>query len=165
MNPKNIYNYDNYDSIKDNPEVDIIYIVLPNSMHAEYTVRGLQAGKHVLCEKPMAIHPDRVPADDRRRKKANRKLMVAYRCQYEPYNRELIRLARSQEFGPTKVILPTMAGFPLATLLMWRLKKAMAGGGYLMDIGIYALQASRYISGEEPEEINAITTALRAITF
>ena len=56
VNPKNIYNYDNYDSIKDNPEVDIIYIVLPNSMHAEYTVRGLQAGKHVLSEKPMAIN-------------------------------------------------------------------------------------------------------------
>src|SRR5437870_6801313 len=51
---KNIYNYDNYDAIKNNPEVDVIYIVLPNGMHAEYTVRGLQAGKHVLTEKPMA---------------------------------------------------------------------------------------------------------------
>src|SRR5262249_50295344 len=57
VNPKNIYNYQNYDSIKSNPEVDIIYIVLPNGMHAEYTVRGLQAGKHVLCEKPMANSP------------------------------------------------------------------------------------------------------------
>ena len=52
VDPKNIYNYQNYDSIKDNPEVDIIYIVLPNGMHAEYTIRGLQAGKHVLSEKP-----------------------------------------------------------------------------------------------------------------
>src|SRR6202008_870338 len=54
VNAKNIYNYQNYDSIKDNPEVDIIYVVLPNSMHAEYTIRGAQAGKHVLSEKPMA---------------------------------------------------------------------------------------------------------------
>ena len=57
VNSKNIYNYENYDSIKDNPEVDIIYIVLPNSMHAEYTIRGFQAGKHVLSEKPMATTP------------------------------------------------------------------------------------------------------------
>ncbi len=57
VNPKNIYNYQNYDTIRDNPEVDIIYIVLPNGMHAEYTVRGHQAGKHVLSEKPMANTP------------------------------------------------------------------------------------------------------------
>ena len=66
VNPKNIYNYQNYDSIRDNPEVDIIYIVLPNGMHAEYTIRGLQAGKHVLSEKPMANTPDGMPANDRR---------------------------------------------------------------------------------------------------
>jgi len=58
VNAKNIYNYQNYDSIRDNAEVDVIYIVLPNGMHAEYTVRGLQAGKHVLSEKPMARTPD-----------------------------------------------------------------------------------------------------------
>ncbi len=65
INPKNIYNYQNYDSIRDNPEVDIIYIVLPNSMHAEYTIRGFQAGKNVLTEKPMASTPARLPANDR----------------------------------------------------------------------------------------------------
>jgi predicted dehydrogenase len=156
VNPKNIYNYDNYDSIKDNPEVDIIYIVLPNSMHAEYTVRGLQAGKHVLSEKPMAINPGECQQMIDAGKKANRKLMVAYRCQYEPYNREMIRIARSQEFGPTKVIVAD-AGFPIGDPTQWRLKKAMAGGGSLMDIGIYALQASRYLSGEEPTELNAVS--------
>ena len=86
VNPKNIYNYQNYDTIRDNPEVDIIYIVLPNGMHAEYTVRGFQAGKHVLSEKPMA----NTPADCQQMidagRKANRKLMVGYRCRYEPYN-------------------------------------------------------------------------------
>ena len=52
---KNIYSYDNFDTIKDNPDIDIVYVVLPNSMHAAYTIRAAQAGKHVICEKPMAL--------------------------------------------------------------------------------------------------------------
>src|SRR6266568_1071342 len=95
VNPKNIYNYGNYDSIRDNPEVDVIYIVLPNSMHAEYTIRGFQAGKHVLTEKPMANTPEDCQKMIDAGRKAGRKLMVAYRCRYEPYNREAIRIARS----------------------------------------------------------------------
>jgi predicted dehydrogenase len=155
VNSKNIYNYENYDSIKDNPEVDIIYIVLPNSMHAEYTIRGFQAGKHVLSEKPMATTPAECQAMIDAGRKANRKLMVAYRCRYEPFNQEMIRMAREQELGPVRII-QTDAGFVMGDPTQWRLKKAMAGGGSLMDIGIYALQAARYISGEEPTEINAM---------
>jgi predicted dehydrogenase len=156
VDPKNIYNYQNYDSIKDNPEVDIIYIVLPNGMHAEYTIRGLQAGKHVLCEKPMANTPEDCQQMIDAGRKANRKLMVAYRCRYEPFNQEAIRLARSKELGPVKVITADN-GWNASDPNMWRLNKKMAGGGCLMDIGIYALQSARYISGEEPVEINAMT--------
>ena len=156
VNPKNIYNYENYDSIRDNPEVDIIYIVLPNSMHAEYTIRGLQAGKHVLSEKPMANTPADCQAMIDAGRKANRKLMVAYRCRYEPFNQEMIRMARSQELGQLKVFLGD-TGFKIGDPTQWRLKKAMAGGGSMMDIGIYSLQAARYISGEEPIEINAMS--------
>ncbi|MFI5072577.1 MAG: Gfo/Idh/MocA family protein [Terriglobales bacterium] len=156
VNPKNIYNYQNYDSIRDNPEVDIIYIVLPNSMHAEYTIRGLQAGKHVLSEKPMANTPADCQAMIDAGHKANRKLMVAYRCRYEPFNQEMIRMARSQELGQLKVFLGD-TGFKIGDPTQWRLKKAMAGGGSMMDIGIYSLQAARYISGEEPIEINAMS--------
>src|SRR5215472_5239063 len=87
VDPKSIYNYQNYDSIRDNPEVDVIYIVLPNSMHAEYTVRGLQAGKHVLSEKPMANTSAECQQMIDVAKKADRKLMIAYRCHYEPLNR------------------------------------------------------------------------------
>jgi predicted dehydrogenase len=152
---KKIYNYQNYDQLRDNPEVDVIYIVLPNGMHAEYTVRGLQAGKHVLSEKPMA----NTPADCQHMidagRKANRKLMVAYRCRYEPYNQEAIRMAREQELGPVKVIVADH-GFNIGDPTQWRLNKTLAGGGSLMDIGIYSLQAARYISGEEPSEINAM---------
>jgi predicted dehydrogenase len=155
VDAKNIYNYDNYDSIKDHPEVDVIYIVLPNGMHAEYTIRGLQAGKHILCEKPMA----NTPADCQKMidtaATANRKLMVAYRCRYEPYNQEAIRIVRSQELGPTQTIL-TNAGWHVDNPDQWRLKRTLAGGGSLMDIGIYALNAARYLSGEEPTEVNAM---------
>ena len=149
-----IYNYQNYDSIKDNPEVDVIYIVLPNGLHAEYAVRGLQAGKHVLTEKPMANTPAQCQQMIDAARKADRMLMVAYRCRYEPYNREAIRIARSGELGSIKVILAD-AGFNIGDPTQWRLNKELAGGGSLMDIGIYALQAARYLSGEERTEVNA----------
>jgi predicted dehydrogenase len=156
IDSKNIYNYQNYDSIKDNPEVDIIYIVLPNSMHAEYTVRGFQAGKHVLTEKPMA----NTPADCQKMidagRAAGKKLMVAYRCRYEPFNQEAIRICRSGELGSIQAVL-TNAGWRVTNPDQWRLKKDMAGGGSLMDIGIYALNGARYLSGEEPTEISAMS--------
>jgi predicted dehydrogenase len=155
VDAKNIYNYQNYDSIKNNPEVDIIYIVLPNGMHAEYTVRGFQAGKHVLTEKPMASTPAECQQMIDAGRKADRKLMVAYRCRYEPYNQEAIRISRSRELGPIKVILADH-GFNIGDPSQWRLKKELAGGGSLMDIGIYSLQAARYLSGEEPTEVNAV---------
>ena len=105
VSPKNIYNYQNYDSIRDNPEVDVIYIVLPNGMHAEYTIRGHQAGKHVLSEKPMANTPAECQQMIDAAKKADRKLMVAYRCHYEPFNQEAMRITRAGELGKTQTIL------------------------------------------------------------
>src|SRR5438128_3427445 len=155
VSPKNIYNYQNYDSIKDNPDVDIIYIVLPNGMHAEYTVRGHQAGKHVLSEKPMANTPAECQQMIDAARKADRKLMIAYRCRYEPYNREAIRIAQSGEIGPTQMILAD-AGFKMGDPTVWRLNRQLAGGGSLMDIGIYALNATRYLTGQEPTEMNAL---------
>jgi len=151
----NIYNYENYDSIKDNPSIDVVYVVLPNSMHAEYTVRALKAGKHVLCEKPMANTPAECEQMIAAATAATRKLMIAYRLRYEPFNNALIKVARDQEFGRTRVILAE-AGFPIGDPTQWRLNKKMAGGGSMMDIGIYALNASRYLTGEEPVELNAM---------
>jgi predicted dehydrogenase len=155
VNPKNIYNYQNYDTIRDNPEVDVIYIVLPNGMHAEYTIRGHQAGKHVLCEKPMANTPAECQQMIDAARQADRNLMIAYRCRYEPYNQEAIRIARSRQMGPTQMILAD-TGFPIGNPNQWRLTKRLGGGGSMMDIGIYALNASRYLTGEEPAEVNAM---------
>jgi predicted dehydrogenase len=155
VSPKSIYNYQNYDNLRDNPEVDVIYIVLPNGMHAEYTVRGHQAGKHVLTEKPMANTPSDCQQMIDAAKKADRKLMVAYRCHYEPFNQEAMRITRAGELGKTQTIL-TDAGFPIGDPSQWRLNKQLAGGGSMMDIGIYALNAARYLTGEEPAEVNAM---------
>lgn len=155
VNPKYIYNYENYDTIRNNPDVDIIYICLPNGMHAEYTIRGARAGKHILTEKPMANTPKDCQEMIDACRKANRKLMVAYRCRYEPYNQAMIKMARDQELGPIKVIVSDH-GFNIGDPTQWRLKKDLAGGGCLMDIGIYSLQATRYITGEEPIEVNAM---------
>ena len=157
---KNIYNYENFDSIKDNAAIDVVYVVLPNSMHKEYTIRAAKAGKHVLCEKPMANSA----ADCREMidacKEAGRKLQIGYRLRYEPNTMRLIEAARKQEAGILKVI-ENAAGFNIGDPTQWRLKKEMAGGGCLMDIGIYALNAARYISGEEPTEVRAMTYANR----
>jgi glucose-fructose oxidoreductase len=152
---KHIYSYANYDSIRDNPDIDIVYVVLPNSMHAEYTMRAARAGKHVLCEKPMANTPADCQQMIDESRQAQRKLMVAYRVRYEPYNQALIKVVRDKEFGPLKVVLSDH-GFNIGNPGQWRLKRAMAGGGSLMDIGIYSLNAARYVTGEEPVEINAM---------
>lgn len=155
VNPKNIYNYQNYDALRDNPEVDIIYIVLPNGMHAEYTIRGARAGKHVLTEKPMANTPKDCEEMIAEARRASRKLMVAYRCRYEPYNNELIKVSRSGDIGKIRVVLSDH-GFNIGDPAQWRLNKALAGGGSLMDIGLYSLQAACYTTGEDPVEVSAM---------
>lgn len=156
VNPKHIYNYKTYDTLGDNPDVDAIYIALPNSMHAEYTIRGVKAGRHVLCEKPMANTPADCDHMISEARAANRLLMIGYRLRYEPFNQAMIKMAREKELGAVKVVLAD-AGFNIGDPKQWRLTRQMAGGGSLMDIGIYALNASRYITGEEPIEVNAMT--------
>lgn len=160
VNPKNIYNYQNYDTIRNNPEVDVIYIVLPNGMHAEYTIRGAQAGKHIMCEKPMANTVEECQAMIDACRKAGRKLMIAYRAQYEPYNLAAIAIARGpqKQLGKLKAIVADHGRIldPSDPADRWRMDKKLAGGGSLVDIGIYSLQAARYITGEEPVEISAM---------
>jgi predicted dehydrogenase len=151
-----LYSYETYDTMMGNPDIDVVYVVLPNSMHAEYTIRALKAGKHVLCEKPMANTPEECEAMIAAARAAGRKLMIAYRLRYEPFNQKLIQIAQdAAEMGPTRAIVAD-AGFNIGDPGQWRLKRKMAGGGSLMDIGIYALQAARYTSGQEPVEVNAM---------
>ncbi len=151
---KNIYNYQNYDTLRDNPEVQVIYIVLPNGLHEEFTVRGAKAGKHILCEKPMANSSAEAQRMIDACKTANRKLMIAYRIQYEPMNRYVRELVRKKEYGKIKLIEASngqLTGNPAH----WRHKLALAGGGALPDIGLYCLNTIRFLLGEEPTEVSA----------
>jgi predicted dehydrogenase len=156
VDARHVYSYERYDDIANDPAVDVVYVALPNSMHAEYTIRALKAGKHVLCEKPMATTPLECEQMIAAARAADRKLMIAYRLHYEPFNRELMRIARDpSEMGAARIV-EAEAGFPIGDPGQWRLRKKMAGGGSLMDIGIYALQAARYLAGEEPVEVSAM---------
>lgn len=155
-----IYDYQNYDRIKDNPDIDIVYICLPVSMHAEYTIRGAKAGKHVLCEKPMALSSAECASMIAACKQAGKKLMIGYRCHFEPFNLEARRLARAGAIGKLRYFR-SEHGYTTGGN-SWRVKKAMSGGGSLMDIGIYALQAARYMTGEEPVSVVARETTDRS---
>ncbi|MGI4727896.1 MAG: Gfo/Idh/MocA family protein [Janthinobacterium lividum] len=153
---KNIYNYQNFDNIKNNPEVDVVYIVLPNAMHEEYVIRAAKAGKHVLCEKPMTTSSKSAERMIDACKKAGKKLMIAYRIQYEPNNKQIKNFARENKYGKVKVISSNNiqnVGDPK----QWRLHKALSGGGSLPDIGLYNINTNRYILGEEPYMVIAST--------
>lgn len=157
---KNIYDYQNYDRIRDNPDIDIVYVCLPVAMHAEYTIRAAKAGKHVLCEKPMAVSPAECEAMIAACRQAGKKLMIGYRCHFEPYNLEAIRRARAGEIGKLRYFR-SEHGFNFGNPNAWRLKRAMSGGGSLMDMGIYALNAARYMTGEEPSALYAVDSTDR----
>lgn len=151
---KNIYDYDNFDRIKDNPEIDAVYIVLPNSMHHEFTIRAAKAGKHVLCEKPLANSVKECEEMIAACKAANVKLMTAYRIQYEPNNRLAMQWVRNNEHGEVK-LMECINTQDIGDPTQWRLKKALSGGGVLPDIGIYCLNTCRFLTGEEPESVLA----------
>jgi predicted dehydrogenase len=145
---KSIYNYETFDEMAHNPEIDAVYIGLPNSMHAEYTIRAAKAGKHVLCEKPMAISSAECKAMVDACKQANVKLMIAYRVHYDPIWLRVKELARSGAIGE---IQEFQGGFRANFKAgQWRLDRKFSGGGSLMDLGIYPLNAIRWIAEEEP---------------
>lgn len=151
---KNIYNYQNFDSIKNNPDIDIVYVTLPNSMHMEYVIRAAQAGKHVISEKPMAIHVADCDKMIAACKKANRTLHVGYRLHFEPFNMQMAWLGQKKIYGNVKK-MSSGFGFMIGDPTQWRLKKEYAGGGPLMDLGIYSIQAFCYTTGLEPIAVTA----------
>ena len=151
-----ITDYAGYEKLKAMADVDAIYIVLPNSMHREFTVRGAAIGKHILCEKPMATSAADCEAMIAACKRASVKLMIAYRQQYEPMNRILGNSIKTGKLGKLRSMVATNSqaeGDPT----QWRLNRSLAGGGCLPDVGIYCLNAARFLSSEEPEEVFAAT--------
>lgn len=150
---KNIYSYENFASIIDNPAIDIVYVVLPNSLHADYTIRAAQAGKHVICEKPMALNVEDCDRMIAACKQAGKMLSIGYRLHFDPYHLKLARIGQQKIYGDVKKICAAFSF--IAKKSEWRLDKNRSGGGPLMDLGIYCLQAGCYITGMEPIAVTA----------
>jgi predicted dehydrogenase len=151
---KNIYNYRNFDDIINNKDIDAVYVVLPNSMHKEFVIRAAKAGKHVIVEKPMANSVSDCQQMIDACKNAGVQLAVGYRLHYEPFHLGIKKFGQEKIFGQVRLIEASL-GYKSGDPTEWRLNKAMAGGGPLMDIGLYCVQSSRYVLGEEPVSVTA----------
>lgn len=158
-----VLDYASLERLRDDPGVGAVYVAVPVGLHAEYAIRALRMGKHVLTEKTMAASVTQARKMIEAADAAGRLLMVAYRARHDPFTQEAIRLARSRELGDL-VSVTTEKGFPIGDAFgkgRWRLDPALAGGGSLVDIGIYSVQAARYLAGEEPVEVTATAHANR----
>lgn len=154
---ENCYNYENYDSIKNNPGIDAVYVITPNALHHDALLRIAKAGKHVICEKPMALNAKQGQEMVDACKAANIKLLVGYRMHFEPHTLEIIRMRKAGEFGKI-LFFQGLSGFIIGDPTQWRLNKELAGGGALMDIGIYSINGARYMIGEDPVWVTAQET-------
>jgi glucose-fructose oxidoreductase len=154
LDQRNIYSYETFDRIADNKDIDIVYVVTPPGLHPEFVIRAAKAGKHVISEKPMAtsvVDCDRMIAAC---KAAKVQLSVGYRLQFDPYRKELMRLARDKEFGAFKRMTGAFAF--VMRQHEWRIEKKLAGGGPMMDLGIYVVQSAiMAANGEIPVSVTA----------
>jgi predicted dehydrogenase len=161
---KNCYNYENFDRIKDNKDIDAVYITTPNGLHHDEAIRVAAAGKHVISEKPMALNARQGQEMVDACRKANVKLLVGYRMHFEPKTLEVIRMRKNGDFGKI-LFFQGQCGFKIGDPTQWRLNKQLAGGGSLMDIGIYAINGSRYMTGEDPIWVTAQETKTDPVKF
>jgi len=137
---KNIYSYDTMQQMAGNPDIDIVYIVTPNGLHATHAIAAAKAGKHVICEKPMARTVAECDSIIAACKAAKVKLSVGYRLHFDPYHKELMRLAKEKDFGA----FTTMTGDRgfIMNNKPWRADKQLAGGGPIMDLGVYIIHGA-----------------------
>lgn len=154
---KNCYTYENFDLIRNNKDIDAVYIITPNALHHSQTIRVANAGKHVICEKPMAVNAKEAEEMVNACKKAGVKLLIGYRLHFEPKTLEIVRMRQNGELGKI-LFFQGLSGFSIGDPGQWRLKKNLAGGGALMDIGIYSVNGARYMVGEEPVWVTAQET-------
>jgi predicted dehydrogenase len=154
---KNCYNYENFDRIKSNRDIDAVYVITPNGLHHDQVIRVAKAGKHVICEKPMALNAKEGQEMIAACQAAKVKLLVGYRMHFEPKTLEIIRMRKEGDLGKIQ-FFQGLCGFRIGDPKQWRLNKELAGGGSLMDIGIYAINGARYLVGEEPVWVTAQET-------
>ncbi len=161
---KNCYNYENYDAIRSNPDIDAVYVITPNALHKEQVIRVAKAGKHAICEKPMAISVKECEEMIDACKKANVSLLIGYRMHFEPHTLEIVRLRNAGEFGKI-TFFQGLSGFEMGNPNQWRMNPKLSGGGAMMDIGIYSVNGSRYMVGEDPIWVNAVATKNDPVKF
>lgn len=161
---KNCYNYENFDAIKDNKDIDAVYVITPNGLHCEQTIRVAKAGKHVICEKPMGVNAEEGQRMVDACKAANVKLLIGYRMHFEPKTVHVIQMRKDGEFGQPK-FFQGQSGFVIGDPTQWRLDKELAGGGAMMDIGIYSINGARYVLGEDPIWVTAQETKTDPMKF
>ena len=145
---KNIYNYQTFDQIANNPDIDVVYVVLPPSMHKEYVIRGANAGKHVWCEKPMAMTEEECREMIDACNKNKRSLAIGYRLHHEPNTKEYRRIINNKLLGNVKSVR-CAAGYFDSRTNHWKQNRAM-GGGVLYDMGVYSIQGARLGTNMEP---------------
>ena len=158
VDKKAIYTYDTMGEMAKNADIDAVYIITPNSLHVPLGIKAAEAGKHVLTEKPMGINVAECEQLIAACRKAGIKLMVGYRSHFEPFNLAAIDMIKKGKIGDIRVITSEHGRQVKPDTDKndaWRVKKDLAGGGALMDIGIYALQAACYLTGEEPTQVLA----------
>jgi predicted dehydrogenase len=154
---KNCYNYGNFDEIRNNPDIDAVYVITPNALHHDEVIRVAKAGKHVICEKPMAINAKEGQEMVDACKAAGVKLLVGYRMHFEPKTLEIIRMRNAGDLGKI-MFFQGLSGFVIGDPGQWRLNKQLSGGGSMMDIGIYSVNGARYMTGEDPIWVTAEET-------
>ena len=150
---KNVYNYETMHQVANNPDIDVIYIVLPTGLHSQYSVIAANAGKHVWCEKPMARTVAECQAIIDACKSNKVKLTIGYRMQHEPNTQTIIRFGKEKTYGKIRKV-QAEAGYYDGRTDHWKQNKAL-GGGAMYDMGVYPLNASRYVTGEEPVAVTA----------
>ena len=147
--------YDDYENILRSGNIDAVYIALPNHMHREYTVRAANTGVHVLCEKPMAVTTDECLEMISACEDANVKLMIAYRLHFDKANLKAVEIVQSEKIGTPKMFNSTFSIHVKEGNI--RLNDESIGGGPVYDIGIYCINAARYLFRSEPEEVFAFS--------
>lgn len=161
---KNCYNYENFDNLKDNPDIDAVYVITPNALHHDQVIRVAKAGKHAICEKPMGLNAKEGQEMVDACKKANVHLLVGYRMHFEANTLEIVRMRKDGELGKI-MFFQGLSGFRIGDPSQWRLNKQLAGGGAMMDIGIYSINGSRYMVGEDPIWVTAQETKTDKVKF
>lgn len=161
---KNCYNYESFDAIRNNPDIDAVYIITPNGLHKDQAIRVAQAGKHVICEKPMAINAAEGQQMVDACRKSGVKLLVGYRMHLEANTLQIVNMRNEGAFGKV-LFFQGLSGFRIGNPGQWRLDKKLAGGGAMMDIGIYSINGARYMIGEEPTWVTAQETKTDPVKF